>query len=66
MPDRTPGDPLVTKPLTDLPTSFPPAAKGRCTRLSSLVSLSLFERCRELSTAACPLYDECGDKIAQS
>jgi hypothetical protein len=25
--------------------------------------ISLFERCRELSTAACVLYEECGDKM---
>jgi hypothetical protein len=28
--------------------------------------ISLFERCRELSTAAYPLYDECGDTMARS
>ena len=32
--------PVVPEPATGLSTSFPPAAKGRCTRLSSLVSLS--------------------------
>jgi hypothetical protein len=26
----------------------------------------LFERCRELSTVACPLYEDCGDKVVQS
>jgi hypothetical protein len=28
--------------------------------------MSLFEHCRELSTASCPLYEECGDRLAQS
>jgi hypothetical protein len=46
--------------------NFSPSGQGTLYPVKLFGIISLFERCRELSTAACPLYDECGDTIAHS
>ena len=43
---------------------FSPGGQGTLYTVKLFGIMSLFERCRELSTAACSLYDECGDKMA--
>jgi hypothetical protein len=45
---------------------FPPNNQATLYPVKLFGIIILFERCRELSTAACPLYEECGDKVVQS
>src|SRR5262245_54262839 len=42
---------------------FSPGGQGTLYPVKRFGIISLFERCRELSTAVCPLYEECGDKV---
>ena len=50
--------------VTSFTHKFSPGSQGTLYPVKLFGIISLFERCRELSTAACPLYDECGDMIA--
>jgi hypothetical protein len=42
---------------------FSPGAQGTLYPVKLFGIISLFERCRDLSTAACLLYEECGDRV---
>jgi hypothetical protein len=42
---------------------FSPGGQGTLYPVKLFGIIRLFECCRELSTAACSLYEECGDKV---
>jgi hypothetical protein len=54
------------KRINRVTNKFSPMSQGTLYPVKVFGIISLFERCRDLSTAACPLYDECGDMRAPS